>query len=95
MGKHEIRLRRQKLTARGADRYRNYGAVLKEHEEEKRIKKIVRVFTYFLIIAFVVILLIILSRWENRENQKKVKATEISYTSKVALTDHHSKLNSN
>lgn len=82
MGKHEIRLRRQKLTARGADRYRNYGAVLKEHEEEKRIKKIVRVFIYFLVIAFITILLVILSRWENRERQKKVKATETSYHAK-------------
>ena len=42
MSKHEIRLRRQKLTARGTERYRNYGAVLQRHEEEKRIKKILR-----------------------------------------------------
>ena len=38
MGKHEIRLRKQRLTSRGSDRFRNYGSVLKQHEEEKKIK---------------------------------------------------------
>lgn len=79
MGKHEIRLRRQRLTARGTDRFRNYGAILKEHEEEKRVKKIVKVFTYFLIIAFIVIIFIIVSRWEKRQSEKKINSTETSY----------------
>lgn len=79
MGKHEIRLRRQRLTARGTDRFRNYGAILKEHEEEKRIKKIVKVFTYFMIIAFIVILFVIVSRWEKRQSEKKIAPTETSY----------------
>jgi hypothetical protein len=64
MGKHEIRLRRQRLTARGSERFRNYGAVLKQHEEEKRIKVIVKIFTYFLIIAALILLIVLLSRWD-------------------------------
>lgn len=66
MSKNEIRLRRQKLTGRGIERFRNYGAVLERHEQEKRIKKIVRVFTFFLIILIVITLLVIISRVEKR-----------------------------
>jgi len=66
MSKHEIRLRRQKMTSHGAERFRNYGAVLERHENEKRMKKIVRVFTYFLAILIVVVLLVIVVRIEKR-----------------------------
>jgi type IV secretory pathway component VirB8 len=58
MGKHEIRLRRQRMSARGSDRYRNYNAVLKQHGNEKRIKQITRIFTFFLLIAVIIIILI-------------------------------------
>lgn len=71
MGKHEIRLRRQRVTARGADRFRNFGAVMERHEEEMRIKKIVKVFTLFALILIVVMLLIIVIRVEKRHEQKK------------------------
>lgn len=77
MGKHDIRMRRQKLTARGADRFRNYGAILKQHEEEKRIKKIVRVFVYFLVILILVIILVIVSRWEQKQLDKKTTAVKV------------------
>ena len=66
MSKHEIRLRRQKLTSRGADRFRNYGAVLHRVEEEKRMKKILRVFGYFLVILILVMLLVIVIRLERK-----------------------------
>lgn len=66
MSKHEIRLRRQKLTSRGADRFRNYGAVLHRVEEEKRIRKILRVFGYFLVILILVMLLVIVFRLERK-----------------------------
>jgi hypothetical protein len=66
MGKHEIRMRRQRLTARGTDRFKNYVAVLKQHEEEKRMKKIVRVFIFFLLIALVIILIMMVNRWEKK-----------------------------
>jgi uncharacterized membrane protein len=70
MGKHEIRLRRQRLGSRGTDRYRNYGAVLKQHEEMKRMKVITRIFTFFLIIAALVIIFITISRWEKKNQDK-------------------------
>ena len=73
MGKHEIRMRRQRLTARGTDRFKNYGAVLKQHEEGKRMKKIVKVFTFFLLILVVIILIVMVNRWEKKANNKGTK----------------------
>lgn len=66
MSKHEIRLRKQKFTARGSERFRNYGAVLQRHEKEMRIRKIVRVFSFLFIILIVVMLIIILVNVESR-----------------------------
>jgi hypothetical protein len=73
MSKHEIRLRKQRITARGSDRFRNYGSVLKQHEEERRIKLIVRIFTFFLIIVALVLLFVVVTRWEKKQNQPSVK----------------------
>ena len=75
MSKHDIRLRRQKLMARGAERFRNYGAVLERHEKEMRIKKILRAFTYFLIILFVVLLIVIVVRVERRAVKKGAESS--------------------
>ncbi len=73
MSKHEIRLRRQKFTGRGTERFRNYGAILQRHEEEKRLKKILRAFTYFLIILIVTILIVIVVRVERKASKKGVE----------------------
>lgn len=66
MSRNEIRLRRQKMTSHGADRFRNYGSVLQRHEREMRMKKIIRAFTYFLIILIIFLLLVIVYRIEKR-----------------------------
>ena len=71
MGKHEIRMRRQRMTARGSERFRNYGAILKQHDEERKMKKITKVFTFFLLIAILIILLVIVNRWEKKKTQEK------------------------
>jgi preprotein translocase subunit SecY len=66
MSRNEIRLKRQRLTARGSERFRNYGAVLQRHEQEVRLKKIMRVFTLFAVILILVMLIIIVVRIEKR-----------------------------
>jgi hypothetical protein len=71
MSKNDIRLRRQKFTARGPDRFRNYGAVLDRHEREMKIKKIVRVFTFLFIIMIIVMMIIIVVRVEQRAGKKQ------------------------
>jgi hypothetical protein len=63
MSRNEIRLRR---ASRGADRFRNYGAVLQRHERETRLKQIIRVFTLFAIVLVLVMLIIIVTRIEKR-----------------------------
>jgi hypothetical protein len=73
MSRNEIRLRRQRLTARGSDRFRNYGAVLKSHEDNQRLKKVLKVFTLFGIILILVMLIIIVFRWEKRITPKNEK----------------------
>jgi len=79
MGKHEIRLRRQRLTARGADRFRNFNNVMQRHEEEMRIKKIVKVFTLFAVILILVMLIIIVTRFEKRQEEKKPANTSSAH----------------
>lgn len=69
-------MRRQRLTARGSERYKNYGSVLQQHEKEQRMKKIVKVFAFFLVIAIAVLLYMIVQRWE----EKKIKKEKTSYS---------------
>jgi hypothetical protein len=73
MGKHEIRMRRQRMTARGAERFRNYDGILKRHEQEKRLKKIVRVFIFFLLIVVVILLIVVVNRWEKKVGGRGAK----------------------
>lgn len=74
MGKNEIRLRRQRMTARGIDRFRNYNKVLERHEQTQRLKKVIRAFGFFLVILIVILLIIILSRWEE-QYQKPISSS--------------------
>lgn len=64
MSRNDIRLRR---SPRGAERFRNYDAVLQRREREHKIKRIVRVFSIFAIILILVMLIVILSRFEKKE----------------------------
>jgi uncharacterized integral membrane protein len=78
MGKHEIRLRRQRVTARGSDRFRNYNTIVKRHEQDQRIKKNVRIFVFFAIVLILILVFIMVNRWEEKQS-KKSKAS-ISFT---------------
>lgn len=70
MGKHEIRLRRQRLTAHGSERFRNYNSVLKQHGEARRMRMVTRIFTFVFLILIVIIIYIVVSRWEARTSEK-------------------------
>lgn len=71
MGRNEIRLRRHRLTAKGSDRFRNYGAVLKRHEREMRMKKVFRLITTLLVILILLILIVFISQVEKKSSQKQ------------------------
>lgn len=81
MSRNEIRLRRQRLTARGTDRYRNYGAVLERHEQEKKIKKIVRVFTLLFVILILIMLIVIVVRLE----KKAVQSSSVGHQNPTSI----------
>jgi len=90
MGKHEIRLRRQRLTAKGADRFRNFNNVMQRHEEEMRIKKIVKVFTFFAIILILVMLIIIINRFEKKQQEKEsIKSTTSQAFKQKLISNNH------
>jgi Zn-dependent M32 family carboxypeptidase len=76
MGRNEIRLRRNRLTSRGSDRFRNYGAVMEQHEKEMRLKKLLRVFTTLLVILVLIALLFFITQVERKASEKKSFHTE-------------------
>lgn len=67
MSRNEIRLRRHRMTASGADRFRNYSDVLHRHERDMRFKKIIRAFIMFLILLALVWLIFLLSQVEEQK----------------------------
>jgi preprotein translocase subunit SecG len=77
MGKHEIRLRRQRMAARGSDRFRNYSAVMKQHGEGKRIKLITRIFTFIFLIIALILVFVVVSRWEKKQTGSEQKTSQI------------------
>ena len=81
MGRNEIRLRRSRLTGRGSDRFRNYGAVMEQHEKEMRLKKILRVFTLFFVILILIALIFFITQVERKAVQKKSSFTEAFHRS--------------
>ena len=71
MGRNEIRLRRHRVTGKGSERFRNYGAVLQRHEREMRIKKMLRVVTMFLIILILISLIFFISQVERKATEQQ------------------------
>lgn len=71
MGRNEIRLRRNRLTGKGSERFRNYGAVLEQHSKEMRMKKIFRVFTFLFVILIIIALIFIINQVEEKASKKK------------------------
>lgn len=89
MSKHDIRLRRQKFTARGPDRFRNYGAVLQRHEKEMKIRKIIRVFTFLFVIMIIIMLIMIIRQVEQKVENKKSTSSLSAQNMKAGMrTDH-------
>ena len=69
MSRNEIRLRRHRMTATGADRFRNYNDVLQRHERERKIRRMIRAFIMFVLILALIGLIFFLSRIEEGDVQ--------------------------
>ena len=67
MSRNEIRLRRHRMTASGADRFRNYSDVLSRHERDMKVRKIIRVFLMFMLILALIGMIFFLSQIEEKE----------------------------
>lgn len=69
MSRNEIRLRRHRMTASGADRFRNYSDVLHRHERDVRAKKIMRAFIMFMVVMMLMTLLYFVTRIEKQKQE--------------------------
>jgi hypothetical protein len=64
MGKVEIKIRKKILTPDNLQQYRNYPALLKKYERNKRFKRALKIFIYSLALTMFVLALIFLSMWK-------------------------------
>ena len=74
MSRNEIRLRRNRLSGQ---RFRNYGAVLQQHEKEMRLKKVLRVFSFLLVILILIALIFYISQIERKVEKKSFNTEKI------------------
>lgn len=54
MGRHEIRLRRKKMTSRRIESHKNYYDLLKKHERSDMWKRIVKMILYIIILLGII-----------------------------------------
>lgn len=71
MGKVEIKIRKKILTPDNLQQYRNYPALLKKYERNKRFKRALRIFIYSLGLTMLVLALIFLGMWKVLEDKKQ------------------------
>jgi preprotein translocase subunit SecG len=89
MGRNEIRLRRQMMSAGKIQGYRNYSALMQEHQRGLKTKRVMRVFIYFLIIAFFLIVLFMVFRWEKKQTTPKQQNRVTSSLKHSSLKEIH------
>lgn len=54
MGRHEIRLRRKKMTSRRIESHKNYYDLLKKHERSSMWKRVVKMILYIILILSII-----------------------------------------
>jgi hypothetical protein len=71
MGKVEIKIRKKILTPDNLQQYRDYPALLKKYERNKRFKRALRIFIYSLALTLFVLALIFLGMWKVLMDKKQ------------------------
>ena len=78
MGRHEIRFRRQRMTARRMEQHKNYQEILTRHRSNRKVR-VVRLVLY--ILAFLILMLILLfgldKIWPEKQNNEPVKTSAL------------------
>lgn len=73
MGRHEIRLRRKRMTSRRIESHKNYYDVLRKHQRTNRIKKVFKLL--ILLIFFLALIFfsysLLTKREESQQNDSK------------------------
>jgi pilus assembly protein TadC len=85
MGRNEIRLRRQKMSAGRIAQHRNYGDIMARHERDIKLKRITRIFIYFILIAIITILFFFVRRWEKNYVPKGKEVTAFVKVDKLPV----------
>jgi ABC-type spermidine/putrescine transport system permease subunit I len=63
MGRNEIKLRRQMMSADDIRRHQNYAALLKQHKRNQRFRRTLYVFVYSLLMTVATLLLLFAIAW--------------------------------
>lgn len=82
MGRHEIRLRRQRMTSRRIDNHKNFMDVLQEHERTTRTKRLIRL---LLLLAFFIGMMsflyyVLVNTGPKKRNDENTARTEKVYS---------------
>lgn len=91
MGRHDIRLRRHRMTSRRIEGYKDYSALLEQHKNS-RLKRLIKMI--FLLLFFVALSLFtyyIVSKVEEKKNNKPAKQAMI--TSRPGFLNNYQLLN--
>ena len=83
MGRHEIRLRRQRMTSRRIDHHKNFSDLLQEHQKTNRTKRLIKLF--LLLFFFVCIMSFFYYMYKHMEKDKSDER-QTAYTEEV-ITD--------
>ncbi len=91
MGRHEIRLRRNRMTSRRMERHKNYQDILRQHRKQQR-SRLVRILLYLLaLIALVFIIYLGFERLSARNARGEEKIRPV--TAQISRPDIVSPMN--
>ncbi len=78
MGRHEIRLRRQKMTSRRIEAHKNYYEVLKRHERSNKMRKLMRLI--LALVAFILLMSVVyfVAKMVTFDNEPTIENEQIS-----------------
>ncbi len=76
MGRNEIRLRRQRMSAGHIARHRNYDEIMERHQRDLRIRRVAIACIYLLIIICLVAFYIVINRQPHKPAPPKTETSQ-------------------
>ncbi len=78
MGRHEIRLRRHKMTSRRIEGHKNYYEVLKKHEKGSRLKRLFKLVLLFLFFVLLTAIVYFSTRLFEKQEEPNIENEQVS-----------------